>query len=731
MAKIIKITFIALFTLILLIAIGIVALALFVDPNRFKSEISAEVYKQTGRHLTINGDIHWSFYPTIGLQVNDLVLSNAVGFGTKPFAQLGMANITLRLSPLLQGKIEAGTLSLYKLTLNLTKNSVGITNWQDLMPSRPAHAPVAVFAVKATTPNLPMPSESSQPSVPSHNASPVQIHALDVHDATVYWDNQQINQQATVAFTSLNTGALNFDNRPFNLRSQFSVQCNQPALGGSLSVDAQIQIDGNVRRYQANQLNLLARLSNGKDKRDISIALKAQGNVDLMNQTLEMKPMTLSVNQLAVQGEVVGTRILSIPELVGRISIGKIDVPTFLTGVGLTAPSNNLKTAQGNFAFAVSKNRLSITNLQATVGESNFVGAINFIDFANKIVQLDLSADKLRVEDYLPSAQPLKIGMNTHAALQWLPVNVAYAVVPMPAPTSAFIDWMRQLTLRGQLQVTQLLFGKVMATNFKTAIDQHQGVLALTPITASFYEGAYQGDVRIDVRQPTLGLNATESLSKVNVQSLLKSLADTDFLSGLADVTSTLTAQGNDLLMMKQSLNGHVKLQVNNGVIHRISLVNQLQTAFAMFKNTDIPRFRGESNTEFMSLTANIDVRNGVASNTDLVLMSPLLKVTGKGNIDLVSNTIDYRLEVGLANSTQLPQILALTQLAGGTIPVTVSGSIDNPRATPDYPLLLKRITEKRLGKQLGDVQGQLDDKLDKVSGGKFGKKLKSLLSSR
>lgn len=45
---------------------AVLVLVLLVNPNEFKPLITEQVEAQTGRQLTIDGDIEWRFFPSVG-----------------------------------------------------------------------------------------------------------------------------------------------------------------------------------------------------------------------------------------------------------------------------------------------------------------------------------------------------------------------------------------------------------------------------------------------------------------------------------------------------------------------------------------------------------------------------------------------------------------------------------------------------------------------------------------
>ena len=102
MNRIFKIVLGLIGVLILLGLLAAVLLPLLFDEQDLKNAISKEVYQQTGRELSIEGALDFSVFPWLALEVGDLSLSNAEGFGEQPLAEIGQARVGVALMPLLR-----------------------------------------------------------------------------------------------------------------------------------------------------------------------------------------------------------------------------------------------------------------------------------------------------------------------------------------------------------------------------------------------------------------------------------------------------------------------------------------------------------------------------------------------------------------------------------------------------------------------------------------------------
>ena len=116
------------FTLVIVAAI---VLPLLVDPNDFRDDIGQAVKKQTGRDLTIEGDLKLSVIPWLGVEVGRASLSNAPGLGDEPMLAIEGASVGVKLLPLLSRRLEVSEIVLDGARVNLYRGADG-SNWDDL-----------------------------------------------------------------------------------------------------------------------------------------------------------------------------------------------------------------------------------------------------------------------------------------------------------------------------------------------------------------------------------------------------------------------------------------------------------------------------------------------------------------------------------------------------------------------------------------------------------------------
>jgi hypothetical protein len=115
--------------------VGVLALAwsavpYLVDMQVFKPAMIQAVKEATGRELVIDGPIELSMYPVPGISARQVHFANAAG--TMGAQMLDVRRVVVRPSvlALLQGRIEVGTLFLYRPTIVLEADANGKPNWE-------------------------------------------------------------------------------------------------------------------------------------------------------------------------------------------------------------------------------------------------------------------------------------------------------------------------------------------------------------------------------------------------------------------------------------------------------------------------------------------------------------------------------------------------------------------------------------------------------------------------
>ncbi len=101
------------------VVLGLVALAVFFDANKYKPEIQQYVLDHYKRTLTFQGDLSLSVFPRFAIALPPTTLSNRGG--DRSSASLKGAKVSVAVLPLLRGRVEVGTVSIDGLTATIER----------------------------------------------------------------------------------------------------------------------------------------------------------------------------------------------------------------------------------------------------------------------------------------------------------------------------------------------------------------------------------------------------------------------------------------------------------------------------------------------------------------------------------------------------------------------------------------------------------------------------------
>jgi AsmA protein len=196
-------------------------------------------------------------------------------------------------------------------------------------------------------------------------------------------------------------------------------------------------------------------------------------------------------------------------------------------------------------------------------------------------------------------------------------------------------------------------------------------------------------------------------MSGIDVGQLLSDLVKSRRLSGRGNLTSNLTARGADTDTIEKSLNGHIDTNLANGAVEGVDLWFEINRAMSLIQKQTLPSGSSSGRTRFDTFKASADLNNGVATTKDLNIVSQNLHVTGQGTSNLVTEAIDYQLHATLYKDSSGADAKTLAE-----IPVTITGTMSNPKVSPDLGGIAKARVQQELDKHKDQLKQQVQDKL-------------------
>ena len=596
MKKTLKIILYTIGILVLLVVAAAVAAMLLINPNDYKDDIVKVVHDKTGRELQLKGDIKLSLFPWLGLELGQTSLGNAPGFGTKPMASIDKVDVKLKLLPLLRKQVEVDTVVLDGLNLNLRRNKVGVTNWDDLVSAGTAGPGKAA-----------KPTERKAPAAAAPIAA-LTIGGIDIRRGELLWLDEQNGTSVRVHNLSLQTSKLAIAT-PMDIKLGFDLATGKPVIHTPVKLQGQVTVDPN-------------------------------------KETLSVKGLQLALLDLNLDANLDGKQILSAPELSGKVSLRPTDLRSVLgkLGISLDMPADALKSVSldSNVRFNQETGAASVDHLALKLDDSKLTGNATYIMSKVPAIRADITVDSIDVDRYLP---PTPAG----------PTEAKGKGTAKRKPITIPIEPFRTLDLKSSFKLGSLKAFGIRSTDISIPIEAKGGLVQVGPSKAQLYGGSYLGKQSLDVRKGAPRISSNEKLTNVQVGGLLKDADIFDKFTGVGNVSADITARGIDVDDILNSLNGKANASLKNGRIQGLNLhkmVADAKDAYAKAQGQPVPaRPQVTDEMEYAKLTASATIKNGIVTNNDLVMDGPFTTITGSGTVNLPKYSMDYRANVRISEN--------------------------------------------------------------------------------
>ena len=201
---------------------------------------------------------------------------------------------------------------------------------------------------------------------------------------------------------------------------------------------------------------------------------------------------------------------------------------------------------------------------------------------------------------------------------------------------------------------------------------------------------------------------------------LLLDLTGNDRLQGKADVTAKFTGTGITPNELKSSVSGRATFTFTDGSVKGVNIASLIRNAQAKLKGLPAPQDNLPNQTDFAELKGTANVTNGLVVNDDLLLQSPFLRISGKGQTHLAEETIDYTLTTKLVGSLEGQGGKSLEELKGVAIPVRVGGTYSKPTYVPDLGAALSEAAKAKVEEKVEEQKDKLKEKIEEKIGDKL-----------
>ena len=721
--------------LLLLVAAGF-ALTHFFDPNDYKDEIRDLAREHTNLELELKGDIGWSLFPWLGIEITDAKVASA-NTPDDPFADLRLLGLSVQVLPLLRKEIQMSDIRIDGLSLNLHRNAAGQSNWEHI------GKPQGADDDATTEPQTQEEATSSEQPASSSTPLKLDINSLIVNGARIDYHDEQSGQQFNLESVQLTTGAIR-DAEPVALKFSGFLGNAKPLIRARIELTTKASIDQILQRVLLDELTLSGEVA-GEPLNGKTANFTVRGNLlyDQSAQVARWDNLKLSVNQLKALGELHVSELDKQAQLSGALSIAPVNLQEFLNGVGVELPAMADKKALTHFEFNSrlqgTPNSLLFNEIALSLDQTALTGSAGIKDFTKNALYAQLQGDQLDADRYLPPVQKKAQTERQAEVKQQAEQAGSSGTTALPEATSKSawstdaelpIEQLRAVNADLDLAFNELTISKFPISQAKLKLLAKQGVITLENLQGNLFNGEFKTSASLNAKAEQPVLTLKQSTNNIPVEKILQTLEQEVTITGLLDLKTDLRTQGNSQQDWVNHLNGSLNFALFKGLLPDANLERQLCIGIATLNRKQLAADTGSSkDTPFNDLRGTLNIRNGVASNQDLRVAIPGLSVKGKGDINLRVLSLDYSLGILIEGDTQLmpdPACQVSKNFVGLEWPVRCRGPLElGAKACRIDQDALAKAAASRVGEKISE---KLNEKLEEKLGDKVSPELKDAL---
>jgi len=673
-----KIVAIAALVIVALAAAGAAAVYIAGPSDLVRDQIVARVKAETGRDLEIKGAASFTVFPSLGVSMVDVSLSAPPGMTAPPLLTVKKLTVSVALMPLLKREVEIKELRLDEPVLNLQRDADGRASWE--FAGLAVHSPERVRlaqaggdpAIATDAPPAGLPAAPGEETAPLDRLT---LGDIQIARGTLLYVDQRSGAFETVGGIDLTIAAPAFRGTAsaegsFNWRGEKLAAKAEVTSLEQLLQSAAARVLAEVKGETVNvRYDGTARFTD---------ALDAEGNLALSSPSLH-RFLALAQKTKAADGP---------------------DRPLTLTGK--LSAANNTYTLSG--ATGAIDRAKGSGDIAVTTGGARPIVRANL-----KFAELDLNAilgtaagaaaaPQPTAPDATPASPPASApaGGKPQSIEDLLKADPALPAGPKVRGFTRRAGWndepydftlLNLVDADARLTVGRLLYKEIKVGRSLLTVALKGSVLKTDFTDVDLYGGKGKGLLAIDASDTAHPrITANVALDGVEGRSLLRDAADIDWLTGKGRIALGVTGHGKTQRAIMSSLGGSADISFTDGAIVGVNIPGMLRNA-AQGRLGGLDSAPTET-TDFSQLSSSWAINNGVARNSDLQLVGPLLRVTGEGAVKLGERALDYTLK---------PKLVAEPKGQGGTVslagievPLRIQGPWEKPKFSPDLKSVIK-----------------------------------------
>lgn len=646
--------------LMLALIVTVYAILSSYDFNDLKPRIVQAVKDATGRELTLGGDIELDIGLTPTLVVVDVSFQNAP-WGSRPeLAKIRRLEVQVDVLPLISGTIEVKRLILIEPDILIETNSSGKSN---LVFEAPKEMEFEKSKEEATA--------DGEATIPALIFSEVRIE----NGRLTYKDGQSgkthlmtLDRLAATAGTDKPIELKlkgTYNSKPVQIRGTLGplVALTNPSQAWSVNVTANaaganVTADGAIRDVLNGKGLDLAVTAEGKSVPDLLQLFDVTG-------VPELGPFKVSAKLADPDGKLtarnldlrVGTEELARVDLKGVVkdllALRGMELGFAIKGkdlANLERIAGQALPFKGPFDFSghavvPSVENYKISNLKLVLEKSDLSGSM-VINLAGKLPRITavLLSQRLDLRPLLlkepgENEEAGKGDSTAQPAERAAKNGKIFSGDPLP------LKGLRQANADIRIRAEQLIVPLLTINDVNVHMVLEDGHLTMEPLEFLVGDGTVDGRFDIHPHGKIPAMAMALKIDQLDLGRMFKDLGVDGLPWGKLDVDIDLESRGNSVAALMAGLNGKTVVIVQDGrITYKLIrlLGGDLTASLLQFLN---PFKKDEKYGKLNCFVTGLDIRDGLAQSTALLLDTSSVTVVGHGRIDLKTEELDLSLK--------------------------------------------------------------------------------------
>lgn len=660
-----------------LIVLGLIFVAMAVDPNRFKPQLE-QLAERQDIDLTISGDLEWRFFPSLAIGIG----STSASGEDIPDIAFEQAYLQVAWGPLLRRDIAVKGITIDGLHLDLGESATS-----DDAVEATGGVPLAL----GTEQEL---GDGTRLAIENIRLTNSQIGYRDASGAQAYIRDIQ--------FTA---NGFNTDGKAFPL--ELSMVLPEDIAGTPLQVDLKTQLrsDANFTDLGLERTRITANSLDPEEQllRDIYAAFSA--TLDRNTDRAVVTNLELGLQTLRASGHLEAEQFSTDLRASGNFSVTEFDPRWLLAALDIDLddlPETALRKISLATDFSASSERVSLRDLNFSLDDIIIQGGLD-AGMTPRSLDLTLTGNRIDLRQYMAGSSDNK-AVDSEDEAQASTNNPEQALL---APVAGALLWLDGGRGNITISAEQIITDVVTLEQPRLRLGANNNVLAINQIAAGAWEGQLGISGNIDFSHAQPAVRVQLEVTDVNLEQALTQLGDFEDLSGRGSVQFSGNTSGESSAALQRNLIGEGAFQLTRPHYQGFNVERAYCEMASLVEQRSLTRQEWPEGTQFLDLTGNFHVAGPRITLSNYESGIGNLAVRGRGRVNLQEENYEVLVNANLQAEVTSEQGCEVrsTRIRNRDIPIQCQGDFDGSTSCrPDEQFVQQLIR--------GQLEGLLRDKL-------------------